>query len=355
MLICSFGTPSPFAQWGFTILRHLLDNLYGAHHWVECSSVEELRAGWQERNGRAMLVTSVDPDLLLSNLLTTSGFPCVAFIDEPEIAIVTGIHSRGLPNSLRYAAQCISAMSNVLCCEAVKVFRRDRDHRSAEELVVEILSHINGGAPSRELTNTICQSAGCRHLTVDEAVGRVGATTDSVRATIQSLTDLDRLLLFKVADGYRPVLKDGGLDRIEWPRELFLTANSGWGSPEDIDLVGGARHLAWGPYLALPTGFWRAFVEFEIIENVSGNILEADVCISQQVVAVARCELPPTGVFRFSLNFEVKNSRFPIEVRMTLLRGAIEGRLGVISVRLEKLGREDVGEFPLSPMSHYPS
>jgi hypothetical protein len=69
MLVSAFGTSTIFGYWGFSILGHTLDALYGAHHRIHCLSLGELRDGWSAREGRPVLVTSDLPDSNLAKFL----------------------------------------------------------------------------------------------------------------------------------------------------------------------------------------------------------------------------------------------------------------------------------------------
>jgi hypothetical protein len=154
-----------------------------------------------------------------------------------------------------------------------------------------------------------------------------------------------------VADNYRPIFEGRALASLEWPKDLFYFASEGCVSPDDIELLGTARRLVWGPYMFLPLGYWRAQIEFEVIENLSGNKIEVDVMVGSEVAALKKGNLPAVGVYQFSMDFEVKELGGSIQVRILMLKGAIEGRFSLRRVTL--LRREkNATDYALGAETH---
>jgi hypothetical protein len=140
----------------------------------------------------------------------------------------------------------------------------------------------------------------------------------------------------EASTAYRPIFERKPLMRLNWPRDLFYTCNEGYAEPELIDLTGPARFLIWGPLLHLPKGNWIVKIEFEVSENLSGTEVEADIHDGQRFLIVTKTALPREGKFSFELPFRVEDPQLPIQVRISLLKGAIEGKFGLRSMSLRR-------------------
>jgi hypothetical protein len=159
-----------------------------------------------------------------------------------------------------------------------------------------------------------------------------------------------RRLTTMVANAYRPIFDRKRLSNLVWPRELFFTCNEGYGHPEHIELTGPARCLIWGPYLHLPPGEWVARVEFEVRENWTGNSLQAEIYDGVDIMAIVRTNLPSEGLFSFELPFSLPVCDRRLEIRLNLMKGAIEGRFCLRSVTLR---RNDAAITKTSYQSRY--
>ncbi len=103
-----------------------------------------------------------------------------------------------------------------------------------------------------------------------------------------------------------------------------------------IDLTGPARFIHYGPYFALPRGRWRADLVFEVSGCLSDNQIAIDV-VSGTVLSVIKMKLPPQGVYGCEIPFEIRVASNPVEIRLQLLTGAIEGFLALRSLNLSRV------------------
>jgi hypothetical protein len=353
VLVTAFGTSTLYAYWGFAFIGHLLNDVYGDYCYVHCSTRDELRAGWQGRAGRAAFVTSDRPDPDLAALLLEFDFPVIAFIDSPEDQIDTAIRTRDPAHdqSCRFSTQLLSSLEPVLMSPKTRVFGPEWYERPLSEMARE-LSHIiledsDEDQIARIVAKAIPDVSGGPQPTVWQAVQHKYPKALTPLQGFREERPAHQQLIRAVSDAYRPILEGRRLTDIEWPKELFYFSSEGCAPPSEIELMGKARHLVWGPYLYLPLGFWRAHVQFEIAENLSGNQIEADVLVGGTVAEVKRGDLPVLGAYEFFVDFEVKNIAEPIEVRMKILTGAIEGRFGLRKVTVVR--REPDSQESLPP------
>jgi hypothetical protein len=117
--------------------------------------------------------------------------------------------------------------------------------------------------------------------------------------------------------------------------------------------MGRARFLSYGPYFHLPVGLWAVEVIVEVHDCYSNNRIGFDVHAAS-ILAARTTTLPGSGVFACDMKFRVADSSLPIEVRLQLLTGAIEGRLllrGAHVRRVDELEEMNPG-WPTDPHPH---
>jgi hypothetical protein len=122
---------------------------------------------------------------------------------------------------------------------------------------------------------------------------------------------------------------------LSWPREAFIDGDSpGNGLPAAIEVAGRARILAYGPYLPLPSGQWRAtaYLGFSVDIEKMPFILEAD---TGSGIARGFFEVESGGIFTLALDFQVTDPLHPIELRLISQDSALEGQAALIEVQLE--------------------
>jgi hypothetical protein len=124
---------------------------------------------------------------------------------------------------------------------------------------------------------------------------------------------------------------------LTWPREAFLDGDAP-GSPlrAVIEVAGRARILAYGPYLPLPSGPWRAraYLGFSVDIEKMPFILEANTGsgTTRGFFAVEN-----GGIFTVALDFQVMDPLHPVELRLISQDSALEGQAALIEVELEQI------------------
>jgi hypothetical protein len=111
--------------------------------------------------------------------------------------------------------------------------------------------------------------------------------------------------------------------------------------PHLIELVGMARQLVHGPYLYLPCGRWVASFFIGVEDCRSPNSIRIDVlCNYSEELAMGRIDLTRDGTFRLDLTFEVTEPTLPMEARVALDRGSIDGKFELLRVEVWRLEAE---------------
>lgn len=127
----------------------------------------------------------------------------------------------------------------------------------------------------------------------------------------------------------------GRASPVAWPRESFLDGDvPGETLPALIEVAGRARIVAYGPYLPLPAGAWRARAWLGFSPDIRRLpfILEID---SGAGVSRGFFEAERGGIFTLDLDFQVADPLHPLEFRLITQDSALEGQAALIEVRLD--------------------
>jgi hypothetical protein len=141
---------------------------------------------------------------------------------------------------------------------------------------------------------------------------------------------------------FRAIYHGGRVDEFHWPTSLFFGVDfrgtpTGESVPDLVDLAGAARAIAYGPYLHLPSGTWMAVARFAISDIWCRNEIGAEVLMGSEVIASWYSRLPEEGEFELPMVFQVNEPREPVQIRISTLRGAIEGRFQLLHVTVSRV------------------
>ena len=132
---------------------------------------------------------------------------------------------------------------------------------------------------------------------------------------------------------YQPLLVRQPVVCANWPWSLFVGSDRAPPSTTQ-EMLGPGRYIFYGPWLHLPSGKWTAEFDFEVRENASGNKLLFDIYNGLELLALGEVELPEEGSFKAQIPFAILDPVRPLEFRMQIKEGAIEGILTLGTVRV---------------------
>lgn len=337
MLVCAFGPPSALTYWSLDVIRSIVRVAIGDDvHIISANRIEELREAWSGRNNRKVMLFSDCLEVPVSDLIINCNIPFVIFADDSRNMLrhLKMERKLDLESATRLASQCISAMADMYSAEHAFIF-------GISHYSFELSAYV------RELGSALDIPLSDQHVSsiLDELVGQTwqknySTVFDELTARwpyLQEPSGADEHNNRENEDAdlinqYTNVYFKKKLDLVEWPKSLFLTVG-GASHSTTIDLVGPARYLTFGPYMHLPRGNWIAQVEIEVANNKSGNTIVADV-VHGEVQTVVSAALPSHSVYQFELAFEVTEPLKPVEVRIAILLGAIEGKFMLRKVRI---------------------
>ena len=180
-----------------------------------------------------------------------------------------------------------------------------------------------------------------REMTLGQYVSKTQPNFGEARDRLERRSPLENELIDFLAPSYDQIARGRPLNELEWPDYALLRPEF----PDrltvgPIDLTGPARYFFYGPYFALSAGLWSADISLEVQDCLSDNQIAIDVCAAE-ILAIIKMKLPARGVYGCQIEFEIVDPSKPVEIRMQLLTGAIEGLIQVRGVRLQRIASSD--------------
>lgn len=353
LLLTIIGTPSPKLLAVANVVRALAHVTIGEPLIVVANSLEALRRefpGRSKLNDRPVVLLSdyPQPDLLAT--LYELKAPVVICIDDFATVALFNVVSRGFSgvDAARFASMAlVNVEPTVVTPPPLSLFVGDPKAETFAGLVRKLEAFY--GLPGRDdLVEKVLQYlafAKDSEATLSEyAASKIAApdkTAKDGRAALEGRSPLDTELIDFLAPQYDAVTRGRSLERLEWPVYALLRPEF----PDrmtigPIDLTGPARYFYYGPYFALPAGFWSADITLEVQDCYSDNQIAVDVHATK-VLSMVQAKLPPQGVYGCRLEFEMEDPSKPVEIRMQLVTGAIEGLIQLHKIVLHRLASLD--------------
>jgi hypothetical protein len=330
---------------GLNVVRNLTEIGLGTHRLINANNTTELREAFLGlrliEDPKAVFYSDL-PSAELSALFIKTAAPILLFLDDFQdvVTYVSETRNMSLLESIRLASRSICSLQEVIRSDLVLKIDCKAYRRPLTDIIGEIGEFFNARLTS-EKTARIAASLGAKDTTQFNFSDYLFQTfpkalppgKGSERFSIN-----DRRLVDQIAKSYSAICAGRPLGGMDWPINMLIDSSA----PDRIfsgriELVGPARFLAYGPYLHLTPGQWRADIEFEISDNLSGNVLYVDAYASV-ILAVVTAPLPANGRYRLCISFAIIDPLEPVQLRFQSLSGAIEGviRLDRITLSLIK-------------------
>jgi hypothetical protein len=352
------GTPSPKLYAVLNIVRALVQVTIGEPVVIVANSLEELRKEFPDgptRKNRAVVLVSDYPQPDIWAAFAHLKAPVVISIDDFATVALFSVVSRGFGAvaAARFATMgLINVAPAVVSPPPFSLFAGDPKVETLAGLILKLgafykiqmkddtLAKVLAFLGVAELGGAVL----CEYI--DRKVAAIGKMAEDARVSLESRSPLECELIDFLAPQYDAVAQGRPLERLEWPVYALLRPEF----PDrmtigPIDLTGPARFIYHGPYFALPAGAWWADISLEVRDCYSDNHIALDVCAMGELLAVVRTKLPPSGVYGCQIRFEIEDPSKAVEIRMTLLTGAIEGVIRLHAIALHRLSSLDEPEF----------
>ncbi len=332
MLLTVLAPPSRFAAWALSAIRSLAEAALGELDYIRVTTMDQFRLDWHQRKTKNVMLFADFPDVDLARVLAKNKGPTIFLHEDPvAVAIHCIAFSAQTPiSAARMVSASFSTLHDIaLACPSLIILSRDQPPDALLRRAAEFFSlPVDDEQIAGILANVPFPA---------EIPARPSATSAANAFTVLPLSDD---LVCSLAP-FASIYDGSAVKSFIWPRSLFLGVDQ-LGAPTDISLAdeikltGPARILFYGPYFHLPTGEWILAAQFRVFENSSGNQLNIEVMAGLNVVVQRRTRLPARGSYEFKLSFAVTEPRDPIQLRIAIMEGAIEGILILDQVTISR-------------------
>jgi hypothetical protein len=342
VVYCLFGLPAALTQWLLHVVANLIEEAHGAVHIAPIVYLEDLRKSWADRDGRPVLIFSDIPEAKLSQVVATAGVPTVVAHDDMQTALYYAIASRDidLRQGIRFLSQSYATLETVFTSPRAAAIGPRAYSQRLRHFLPEIADHYHISLSQAALERLCARLIGQGGEAGEETVrANIARHIPVARKDIRLRLDAAGLALaHSVLDCYEPMTQGRRIERVALPCELMPD----WDRPGrylggPIDLTGPRRLLTAGHALHLPVGRWRAVALLSVADNFSGNELEVDVLLGDVSLGGVSAPLPAFGGYTFAFEFETSDAFPPLQTRVVLNEGAIEGELTLVEVVFERL------------------
>ena len=348
-LLSLVGTPSPKLHATLNILRALVQVTFGEHVVIVVNSIEALREQFPDkatRNEKPVIVMSDYPKPELLAAFYNLNAPVAICIDDFTTIALFSVVSRGFGGveAARFATMgLVNVEPTTVSPPATSLFVGDPKVETLDGLIGKLAALYQLPMTGNSLDGVLKfagfagQGDTALSVYIDRTVASAATINRDGRATLEKRSPLENELIDFLAAQYDCVAHGQGLERLEWPVFSLLQPSF----PDQmtigpIDLTGPARYIYFGPYFALPIGAWNVDITLEVQDCLSDNEIAIDV-FATEPLSIVRTKLPARGVYGCQIRFEIEDSSKPVEIRMQLLTGAIEGLLQLRQIKLRRL------------------
>lgn len=326
---------------GSKIMRALGNSFFPDCYHIHASSIEELLDAVLGRKTPNIMLFSENPEQNLISVTSRINPSAIVFYEDPlDIAgYILRYRKIVWPAALQVACQNIATTAEVLSNPATLIIQRSDSLTLGE--IIERISGYFGLALTPKHLHDIVKSLDLHDLSqFREPVESLMATVfDDYRPPLFGIPELSTDvvgLMEKVIGPLRQIPEHEPIPEIRWPVEVFFSQTpqksvSGV-TANPIDLMGPARYLYFGPYLCLPPGLWAMKAVFEVKDNLSFNMVEVDIYQGDNVLSYGQFDIPARGSFEVLTMIEIKQPERPVEFRIFMKEGAIEGAIELKSV-----------------------
>ncbi len=348
MLFGVFGPNSPMTRWGLHLVRSIAVELLGPHDFAAVAVPNELKDALAKREHEHMVLMLESPRFSIIEMFQRSRAPVMMFAEDPLAMIAFNAIEKDLSpeKALQAVVQSLCSLEAVTCSSDTYLLTRPSRATSVRHVIQYVADFLNLTIDETGIDRVVARLA--QHLKpragedfdVQELVAAYTPVSDSLPAWFRGLPADEQRLLQNFRQQLAPALEGKSFQRFVWPSEIFKdTAAMDWKMPHPIELTGPTRIIFHGPYLCLPRGKWTASFFFEAIDTGAPNSILIDILVNQRrQLALGQADLTRDGNFRLDLRVEITEPSLPLEARMLLERGAIEGKVELQRVEFVRAG-----------------
>lgn len=317
-------------------VRVLLETTLGKIQVTHADKESSFPANLIRDQQQHLLVSGNAPSSAIAKQLVECGVPTIALVDDPREIIrhIKTTYQSDFTNYIRTASTCLALTYDLVVDFAQLVLDRRICSMGIRRLIEETAFFYKlplTEAARLTVLNRLLKGAPGEDCPVEVVLQKRSAQSKA------SLSRFETRLIDACLGPFGSVARRKPVKRVVWPAALFSPAGDAETYWKQVDMVGRARIVIFGPSLYLPPGHWKATPTFSVDDNDSGNVLVIDVYDGVSLLAEGRCALPREGQFSCELGIEIKEPLRPFEVRFATGQGAIEGTFKLDEVMIERL------------------
>ncbi len=348
-LLVAFGTPGNMSSWAIAALHAIAQEAYPDHCFFAIETLPDLKNAWSNRTSNNVIIYSQHPDAELCTFLLQSKASYLVFSEDTLDSVVyLSQHLRRQDTSIIQAVSAsIACISQMKSHPRLVLIERRQISSTPVHLILGLICRkmgikLTGPAILRCIKQLVTSyGKAVTHInqipTFEESAAEINHFYSAPGAGREDMSKSMREMAEKVLKPFDNKILERGAPSLTWPQESFLLADKG-GEPSEgeIELVGRARCLIYGPYFHLPSGEWNAKFSLGIEHNVYGQIFTIEVH-SDGLLSKIRVKPSGTGSFAAEAAFHIDNPKTPIEIRLFTDSGSIEGSIAYWSVELSPI------------------
>jgi hypothetical protein len=348
MLVTAFGVPTEFSAFCIRVLRALMDAAYADNHFVQVEALESLRQSLEGKKVTSILLYSEFPEKNIIVVSSKVSQKSIVFYEPPEISAgySKNIRKMGFVDCLRYTCKSMALISLPLANPRTLVLPYAEE--ASLDAILSYLARYLEIADTIPLRERIAANLGLGEI-ADFALPLARLvpmliSSDLCHDRSQSFMSPDELAILQgLALRREDISAEGIRSEIVWPGNLFFvqnkrrevsTADGQW-----TEMLGPARYLYFGPYLCIPPGNWSIRAEFRVRNNQSSNRAEFDVVQDGSILAFGTFDIPASGIFEVTADLVNEQPEKPLEFRIHMREGAIDGQIVLDRVCWQHGGR----------------
>lgn len=323
-----------------TIAQGVLDSFHGGCEVIHANSLEKFRTDLTGVSRPHVLLYSAAPEQGLLELLKRSDLPFAVVTADP-IDVVRDLMAEqggGVCDAIRSASLHFSTLDEIALDRKAVVIQRSMFENDLDEIVRKLMCAVEPTPDHNQIVNVL---SGLFPVSKAEFKWSVTNLLDvhysppSGPASFASLPP-DDVRLVNEALGDFIYLGLRRFEQAKWGPKLFLSFDGERHAlPRTLSMVGPARIVVFGPYIYLPVGEWHGALRFGFWNNFGQVAFRLDV-FSDQIEFETDAILPALGAGEFCFVFRAGWPLKMIQVRMSQLRGGIDGDLEVKDVWLKR-------------------
>ena len=335
------ATPGPLGTWVVLALKQIASAVLGEPIEVrELDTDQATRSFLTERPEGPVLLVTHFPRPELVNYVARNETPIIVAIDNPSYSVAVHVKdgSLGPRDAVKPVTQSLSLLTALAPVERSVLLSTGDYHRPVTHVVASLAIALG---VSRENIGSIARAfRGWEVTTLARSIERHVFHNGTFAELDELISPSDGATIIRSTKGLIDRILGEEPEEIVWNREFFYDGTTLTSPPPvTVDMTGPARCLFYGPYLHLPVGRWEARLLLGFSAQTTDTWLKVDL-YTDDVQAIFYSRVKRGGVYAMPITFDVSDPRQPIQIRIFIERGEIDGQMGLGVVRLKRVEDE---------------